>query len=185
MIISITGLSGSGKTYLAENLSNYFDAEVISFDKISHSLMSNQDILNNLKAHFGDKIFENNFINRKKLGNIVFNNENELTFLNNLFQTKMEEIIDKQLIQNKNFILEYALLPKMKYFNQSNCKILIKASTNLRKIRIINRDNINEAYFLAREKNSLTYNESDYDIIIENDKNLDFENIANKIKEFI
>ena len=50
MIISITGLSGSGKTYLAENLSNYFDAEVISFDK--QSIYAHRERITNPNVEF-------------------------------------------------------------------------------------------------------------------------------------
>jgi len=73
----------------------------------------------------------------------------------------------------------------MKYFKMSDCKILIKADTHIRKTRILTRDNISEAYFNSRENNSIEYNESQYDIIIENNHNLDIDKIIKQIKEIL
>lgn len=185
MVILITGKSGSGKTFIAENLAIFFDAEVISFDKISKQIMKNPDIISLIKTHFGNEIAENNTINSKKLGKIVFSDEEKLNLLNNIVQSKMEELIDKILKQNKNFIIEYALLPKMKYFNSCDYKILVKATNQIRKTRILNRDNISEEYFNLRENNSLEYDEKKYDLVLENNGNLNFKQLANNIKEKI
>ena len=131
MIILITGKSGSGKTFIANKLADFFDAKVLSLDEISHNVLNDCDVKDKIKSYFGDAVFYNNStLNRKKLGEIVFNDKQKLEYLNNLTQTKMENIIDDIINNNedKNFILEYALLPKMKYFNLKNCKILIKSN---------------------------------------------------------
>lgn len=187
MIISITGKSGSGKTYISRMLAAKLCAELISFDEISHKTLENVDILQKIKNYFGDIVFESKKLNRKKLGKIVFSDNEKLDYLNNICQIKMEEIIDTKIKKNKNtlFIFEYSLLPKMKYFNMSDCKILIKADTHIRKTRILSRDNISEAYFDSRENNSIEYNESQYDIIIENNHNLDIDKIIKQIKEIL
>ena len=187
MVISISGKSGSGKTFIAKQITKYFDAELISFDEISHKTLEDKMVLEKIKTQFGIEVFENNILNRKKLGKIVFSDNKKLDLLNSICQSKMEEIIDEimQKDNNKIYILEYALLPKMKYFNNSDCKILIKASPSIRKTRIISRDNISEEYYLSRENNSINYNEKDFDIIIENDYQLNIEKIVKKIKEVL
>ena len=98
----------------------------------------------------------------------------------------MESQIDK-ILENKakNYILEYLLLPKMKYFKMADCRILIKSDDHLRKSRIIKRDNISEEYFYERENNSIEFDEELFDIIVHNDNNLDLEKLANKIKEIL
>lgn len=187
MIITITGKSGSGKTYLANKIAPFFNAKIISFDEISHNVLTDKQVLNKIEQYFGKSVFDNEKLNRKKLGNIVFNNTENLNLLNNLCQSKIEDEVDKIIKDNKAeiLILEYALLPNMKYFNMSNCNILIKASHNLRKTRIVNRDKISDEYFLMRENNSLEYDESKFDIIIENELNLNVEQISQQIKEIL
>lgn len=187
IIISITGKSGSGKTYVARMLAARLCAELVSFDEISHDALENHDIIANIQTFFGKSVFDNSKINRKKLGQVVFADKKKLEYLNNICQIKMEDIIDNKIKANKNstFIFEYSLLPKMKYFEMSQCKILIKADSQIRKSRILSRDNISEEYFDARENNSIDYNESLFDIIIENNKKLDFEKIIKQIKEIL
>ena len=186
MLILITGKSGSGKTFIANKLAAFLDAEIISIDKISHEAIEEKEVINQIKTQFGDKFIENNRINRKKLGNFVFKDNNKLEILNSITQPIIEAKIDKILInKSKIYILEYLLLPKMKYFDTADCKILIKANPHFRKTRIIKRDNISEEYFNLREQNSIEFNEELFDIILTNDNNLDIEKLAIEIKEFL
>ena len=146
MIIVITGKSGSGKSFISNQLSNLFNAKVINFDEISHQALEDAFVQKQIIAFFGNSVLKNNKIDRKLLGKIVFNNEEKLNWLNNLCEQKMVEIIDEIMQKNneKNFILDYALLPKMKYFEISDYKILIKSTNQIRKSRIISRDNITD-----------------------------------------
>lgn len=186
-IIIVTGKSGSGKTYVARMLAARLCAELITFDEISHKSLENSDIISKVRSFFGNSVFDANKINRKKLGKIVFSDNDKLNYLNNICQVKMEELIDAKLNNSKNttFIFEYSLLPKMKYFEMSKCKILINADSHIRKSRILSRDKISEEYFDVRENNSLEYDESKFDLIIENNTRLDFEKIIQKIKEIL
>lgn len=187
MIITISGKSGSGKTFIATKLAPKFNAKIISFDEISHQILKNSDILEKIKSYFGETVFENKRLNRKKLGQIVFAEPDKLKYLNSISQIKMEELIDAILSknQNENFILEYALLPKMKYFLKSDCNILVTADLHQRKTRIIKRDNITEEYFLIREKNAIDYTNLNFDIIIENNDNFDINKLIKQIKEVL
>ncbi len=187
MIISITGKSGSGKSFLAQNIAPLLGAKIIHFDDISHEVLTHEDVLHKIRAEFGDIVFDKNQkLNRKKLGKIAFGNAEKLKFLNSLAEAKMEKIIDNILANsNNNFILDYALLPKMKYFNLSDCKILINANPHTRKTRIVSRDKIDPDYFAARDTHSLDYDERLFDIVIENNDNLNFEKITQIIQEVL
>ena len=66
-------------------------------------------------------------------------------------------------------ILEWALLPISKYWDNCNLKILIKADYQERKNKVIQRDNITEEYFLKRDSGSMDYTQMDFDYIFEND----------------
>lgn len=186
MLVLITGKSGSGKTFLANQLAPLLDAEIISIDKLSHEALKDIEIIEQIKTQFGSDFIENNAINRKKLGKLVFSDNNKLEILNNIVQPKIEAQIDK-ITQNKGkiYILDYLLLPKMKYFNLADCSILVQAASDIRKTRILKRDNISEEYFLAREENSIEFNAELFDIIIENNHNLNSLEISKKIKEVL
>ena len=48
MIIAISGKSGTGKSFISEQLATFFNAEVISFDKISHQTLEDDNIKNQI-----------------------------------------------------------------------------------------------------------------------------------------
>ena len=83
MILGITGSIGSGKTTIAKLFCKH-GFERIDADKISHELMKNNLQLRKLLIkNFGFKIAaKNKIIDRKKLGEIVFDDEKKLKKLN-------------------------------------------------------------------------------------------------------
>lgn len=187
MIIGITGKSGTGKSHLAEILKQELSAEIINFDKVSHLTIETDSFKNLVKKWNIPSIFDNkgNII-RKKLGDIVFEDKEKLNQINNLSEKLMTEIIDEMIQKStaKYIILEYALLPLMKFFSECDIKILITAPESVRFERILNRDGISEEYFKKRDANSLEYSPSQYDIVIENNsnENIVIHNIINLIK---
>lgn len=185
MIIGISGKSGSGKTYVANELAKQFNAIVISFDEISHKAIETDKFINTIKNRNDLDVFDKNGkILRKKLGEIAFSNSDVLDLINKTAEEIMVEMIDEKLksLNSKNIIFEYALLTKMKYFNMCDVKILVDADENILKERILTRDNISSEYYNLRKKNGLIYNKNDFDIIYINDKNSDINNLINQIK---
>ena len=78
-IISITGRTGSGKSSLANMLSQKWNCNMVNIDKIGHQATSDPKIAEKLCEIFGDKILENDKkIDRKKLGNIVFSDKEKM-----------------------------------------------------------------------------------------------------------
>ncbi len=83
----------------------------------------------------------------------------------------MQKILD-DILQKKphTIILEWALLPvDSKYWDKCDIKILVKADDEIRKNKVMARDNIGEEYFKIREKESLDYSHIKFDYIFEND----------------
>lgn len=184
-LICITGKSGSGKTYLANMLACKLVAESVDIDSIAHEVMDSSEMRQKIRASFGSSVFCGLKIDRKKLGEILFSDKQKLSYVENLTQFEMEKKID-EIIQKTTanyVVLEYSLLPLMKYFRNSQFNILVEASDDVRKNRIISRDNISEDYFFMREKNSLEYNEKDYNLVVDNTKCFDIDFIISKIKE--
>lgn len=177
MIICLCGKSGSGKSTIAKLIPNSIHVDI---DKIGHKSHSDYEVKQKLINTFGISILTNNNIDRKKLGKIVFSNKNEMKKLENITWNYMEKEIDKIIFNNKDkiIILDYLLLPKTKYFNSSNLKILLDIPYEVRKKRVIKRDNITEEAFDLRESASINYDEFEFDIIVKD------ENIKKKVLKY-
>lgn len=188
-IIGITGKSGSGKSILAQMLVEELQCEAINIDKIGHKATSDKKISSKLCEVFGNEILgENNQIDRKKLGAIVFSDKEKMDVLTNITWGYMQEILDDILKKEPEIIvLEWALLPiDSKYWGKCDIKVLMKAEDSIRKNKVMERDKISEEYFLKREANSLEYSKFEYDDIFENDYKLEtIEEMVKKIKKQI
>ena len=182
MLISMTGKSGSGKSYIASLLKEEMDVLHIDIDKIGHKVNEEEQIKEQLIQTFGEIILENGKINRKKLGKIVFNSKEQMQRLEEITWHRMEEIIDEIIDKNpqKIILLDWQLLPKTKYFKQSDLRILVDAPIELRIKRAMKRDHITQDKFLEREKASLEIEKYQYDIVIEN---IEKQHTKKKVKE--
>ena len=182
MIISIVGLSGSGKSYIARTLETYNSRILhIDIDKIGHKSHQNHNVKQNLINAFGESILTNGEIDRKKLGHIVFNSSEAMQQLENITWTFMEQEIDRIIEENKNriILLDWLLLPKTKFFFQSDFRILVKAPLDIRMERSTKRDNITKQKFLERELSAPNIDESQFEYIIEN---IDLEQTQERVK---
>lgn len=75
-IIGLTGGIASGKSSVAEKLKQ-LGAGLVNCDKLAHNLyLPGTDCFHKIIEYFGSSILDSNgFINRKLLGDIVFNNK--------------------------------------------------------------------------------------------------------------
>ena len=158
-IIGITGKSGSGKSTLANLLAKELNCAGIDVDKIGHKATNDENISRKLCGIFGKEILgREGIIDRKKLGNIVFSDQEKMDILTDVTWDYMQEKID-EILKNKPeiIILEWELLPISKYWEKSDMKILIQANQDERKKKVIERDEITEEYFEKRDSKSLDY----------------------------
>lgn len=106
MVIGITGGIGCGKSTALNILKENFSAHIIDADKVAHRLMEPfNPAYNNVKASFGDKIIgSDGFIDRKRLGQIVFNDKEKLKCLNSIVHPMVKEAIKAEIkdINEKN-----------------------------------------------------------------------------------
>lgn len=170
MIICICGKSGSGKTTIAKSVQKAIPNSIhIDIDKIAHKSHTDKLVKQNLITAFGNDILTNQDIDRKKLRNIVFNDKYEMEKLENITWNYMENEIDKiiELNKDKVIILDYLLLPKTKYFSNCDFKILINIPYEIRKERVLSRDNISEEDFDLREKRTIHYDINKFDFILQ------------------
>ena len=97
-IIGLTGGIGSGKSTVSRFLAE-LGAAVIDADKIGHEVYRpDTDTWRELVKTFGRGILAaDNTIDHKKLGAIVFSNEEELKRINAIIHPQITEIIKKQI----------------------------------------------------------------------------------------
>lgn len=184
-IIVVTGKSGSGKSTFCQGLKDSLNAKLLSLDAVSHLSLEDKKIMALLKKRFGEKIFTAGKIDRKKLGGLIFSNEADLEYVNGLSWKFMDDYIDTVISQNEAqfLILDYALLPVMKFFGQAEFRVLLFADHDIRFNRIKARDNITGDYFDTKEKRLPKFNEKDYDLVLDTTL-LSIEQITDAAKNF-
>lgn len=186
MLIGVVGKSGSGKSFLARKLSEHIENSIwVDVDKICHSSLTDESIKKELINHFGVNILDNDGVDRKKLSNIVFNNKKELEYLNNLSEGYVKSQINNIITSSKDktVILDWALLAETEFFDLCDIKVLVKAGKELRAERVIKRDSVDISKFEARERASYSYDNLNFDFVLENNEQLDITRTVNKIYE--
>lgn len=171
MIISIVGLSGSGKSLIARTLESYNQRILhVDIDKIGHSSHHDPIVKQKLINTFGEDILTNGEIDRKKLGHIVFNSKEAMQQLEDITWSFMEQQIDKIINNNPNkiILLDWLLLPRTKFFYTSDIRLLVTAPLEVRMERAIKRDRITKEKFLERESSAPEIDETQFEYIINN-----------------
>jgi len=174
MIIGITGKSGSGKSTFASKLAKKINAYYIDLDSAFHDTIE-QDI------DFVVDLFGKNIIgpdgkpDRKKIGDLVFSNRNLYKEYSDRIYADTLSRVEQGIVYYKDqpCILDHILLPHMKeLWSRCNLKILVDADWEIRRLRILSRDNISTEYLMKREAASPNYQPSDFDMVIKNDKSV-------------
>lgn len=136
MILGITGSVGSGKTTVAKFFSKHWYSR-IDADEIGHNLIKkNSQAYEKIVREFGSGVLgKNSNIDRKKLGEIVFNDGKKLKKLNSIIHPLIIEEIKnnirkiKQECGNKTkIVLDAPLLLETKAKNLVDKIIVVKCS---------------------------------------------------------
>lgn len=185
MIIGLTGASGSGKSSASKIFAN-LGLTVIDADKIYHDLLQNcSEMKTEINDNF-DGVLYNNQIDRKKLGEIVFEDTDKLLNLNKITHKFVTAEVKSQIINAKTtVILDVPLLFEANYHDFCDKTIGIVANDDLKIARICKRDDISildAKKRLKNQKNNMFFYEN-CDIIIEN--NLSFACLTQHCKQVL
>ena len=182
MIIGICGKSGSGKSTLSNYINELSINECVhlEMDKVGHRVLLLPEVMDELVNSFGKTVVNENNVDRKKLGEIVFASRKEMDKLTNITWKYMQIEIDKFISDNKDktIILDWLLLPLSKYFNMCDVKILLDIPYEIRKERAMRRDNITEEVFDLRESASIDYDENQFDYVLKTNNKEDVEKMV-------
>ena len=150
MIIGITGGTGSGKTTLLAELRK-LGAEVLDCDAIYHQLLqTDASLLADIENRFPGTV-ENGILQRKKLGSIVFSDENALLDLNKITHAA----IHAEVLQRLKTAPALAAIDAIGLFESGlaelcDATVAVIAPADVRLRRLMARDGISAEYAKSR-----------------------------------
>ncbi|MDE5965202.1 MAG: threonylcarbamoyl-AMP synthase [Eubacterium sp.] len=146
--IGLTGPSGAGKGYVCKYLTE-LGFNIINSDNIVKNIYeSNSPLLDKLADIFGNDIIKDNKLDRKRLGEIVFNDSKRLELLNSIVHP--EVIAQCEQLAKPLSVLDAPQLFEAKAKNKCNVIITVMADKELRAKRITERDGISNEKALER-----------------------------------
>ena len=175
MIIGITGGTGCGKTTLL-NLIRQQGGIVMDCDAIYHELLKTDTaMLSAIDVRFPGTV-ENGALNRKKLGAIVFSDEQALLDLNRITHSAVKQEVLRRLEDNPALAAIDAIgLFEGGLAQLCHVTVAVTAPVELRVKRLMARDGISEEY--ARKRIAAQHSEEWFreqcDHILENDSTFD------------
>jgi len=184
-IIGITGLMGSGKTYISHEFEK-LGAVLYNSDKAAKRVQeTNENLKRVLIDKFGSKYYIDGKVNSEFVRNLIFSGT-EKSYDNLYWITEVVSVfvkIDfvefcKQHKDAPYILAESAILFESR-FNQLCHKTINVKSTNAMNVAI-SRDNINQDDWHIRMKTQIPEEDKEFDYIIENDYT---NNVINKVKE--
>ena len=97
-VVGLTGGIGSGKSTVSQFLAG-LGAVILDAEKVGHEAFKpDTEAWHKIVAAFGEQVLTpNGYIDRKKLGDVVFNNTDALAQLNQIMHPRMYDIVKAQL----------------------------------------------------------------------------------------
>lgn len=190
--IGITGGIGSGKSFICNIFNDLYKVPIYNSDNEAKKISNtNPVIISTLKKWYGEDIYLNNKVDRPKLASIIFNNEDELKKVNDLFHQFLEkDFLDwtKQYVNVPYVIFECAVLFENNLTDMIDYSISVSSIIPTRISRVIKRDNTTADRVIKRIRNQWTDNKKNKlsDYIIDNEDNKDlYGQIRNINKDFL
>ena len=187
--LAITGNIASGKT-LIESLLYEQGFITMDTDKIVHNLLSqDKDIIEKVNNLFDTDVKDREGkIDRKKVGDIVFNDKNKLEKLEKIFHPTVKNVVDKFFQENEKEKILAVSVPQLYetgwevYFDYV---LLIIADDKIRLKRLIKRNNITEDAAQKRLAAQISQEEKikKADFVIDNSGNI--ENTRLQLKQIL
>ncbi len=154
ILLGLTGKTGAGKSTVSEFLKQK-GAYIIDGDIVAREiLVGNPRLLKLLAKSFGDDILENGVLNRKKLAEKAFKTPEATKLLNSIMHPAINEKIQSEaeaaFADYDVVIVDAAAIIESGFADDCAKLIVVTAPEEIRRERIIKRDNISEKDALIR-----------------------------------
>lgn len=180
-VIGLTGGTGSGKSVVGKSLAAA-GAVIVDADKIAHEIILKEEpAYQEIIEYYGTGILdEDGNIIRKKLGEIVFHDEEKLAFLNRCTHKYICAEVDRQIAAAKAagtakaIVLDAPLLLEAGLEQVCDGVWVVYADPEVRAQRVMARDGVTYELAKARIANQKSWEEYKQaaDTVIDNSKDL-------------
>lgn len=189
-VIGITGSIACGKSFVSKTL-NDMGYPVIDTDLISHNLTQDNAKVNDDLASYFPEAVSNGILNRKKLGEIVFNDTKRRIKLNEILHPLIFKMTKEEIDKNDGIIFVDVPLMFEAHFDVLCDKIICVYTEKSSQLeRLMKRDNISAVEALKKIESQMPIEDkikkSDFILKSEEDFNDTKKNIVDildKIKE--
>ena len=144
--VGITGGIGSGKSTICEVFKLLGAPIFVADDEAKHLMNSNDEVIGQLIRLFGKEIYtENRALDRKKLAEIIFNNDIKRGKVNHVVHPAVRKEFEKWLEVQKSpyAIHEAAILFESGFYKMMDFTLLVTAPEEMRIERVTKRDKSN------------------------------------------
>jgi dephospho-CoA kinase len=183
-MIGIMGGIGSGKSTAAKILSES-GACVIDADQIGHEVLKREETKEQLRANWGNDIWTSDGeVDRKRLGQIVFDDPSQMKELNRIVHPRLLEELQRQVdAAQGHVVIDAALLEEFGLSNKCDCLLFLDVSDETRLARCADRGwNSEELQRREGFQTELQVKKDKADFIIDNNGPL--EHLRRQIQEF-
>ena len=158
MNIGITGSIACGKSTVSDYLIEK-GYTIIDADKLGHVALTSNDVKRKLVEKFGDEILEINEISRKKLGKLVFGNDDNLKILNSIIHPKIKELILKLQEEHRDedlVFLDIALLYEANFVDLVEKVAVVYVDEDVQLERLMTRNFLSKEEALKRIESQMS-----------------------------
>ena len=157
--IVLTGGIATGKSTVANFFTDY-GFTIIDADKIAHKILDKQHL--EIAQLFGNQYIQNNTVNRKALGELIFSSPSDKKRLEDLLHPLIYQEIERQALtldKIKNpYLIDIPLFFETKRYPIKDA-IVVYTPQNMQLTRLIERDNSNEENAMQRIQSQLNIEE--------------------------
>ncbi len=179
-IIGLTGGIATGKSTVSKMFKER-EIPVIDTDKIAKSLLNKgsegyQEIL----SLFGEEVLSTDGeINRNKLASKLFSDPKVRQTINGILHPKVKEIVKREITRLESYgteviVVDVPLLFETDFHKTCDYTLLVYARQKDQVARLVERDQIDEAYALKKIKSQLPMSQKKQlaDFVIDNSKSI-------------